>query len=98
VKDPRQISSDELKTEFFVCKHNIEFLNANSLHLLLKFLKSLVTKAKTRGDITRASKVIGIIQKEASRKRWRQINQTTCKAHCSLTVAVKVPMADKCLS
>jgi hypothetical protein len=61
VKDPRKITSDELKTEFFICKHNIESLQANSLHLRLKFLKSLVTKATIRGDITRASKVTGII-------------------------------------
>jgi hypothetical protein len=67
VKDPQQITSDELKTEFFVCKHNINLIQANSLYLQLKFLKSLVTKAKTRGDITCASKGSGIIQKKASR-------------------------------
>jgi hypothetical protein len=94
VKDPWQITPDELKTEFFVCKHNINLLHANSLYLQLKFLKSLVTTAKTRGDVTRASKVTEIIQKEASRKWWRQINWSTCKACGSLTVAVKVPIAD----
>jgi hypothetical protein len=77
MKDPWQITSDEFKTEFCFCKHNIELLRANSPYLRLKFLKSLVTKAKTRGDITRASKVTGIIQKEASRKWWRQINMST---------------------
>jgi hypothetical protein len=65
MKNPRQITSDELKTEFFVCKHNIKLLQASSPYLQLKFFKSLVTKAKTRGD-----KVTGIIQTEASRKRW----------------------------
>ncbi len=94
MKDPQKITSDELKTKFFICKYNIELLQANSPHLRLKFLKSLVTKAKTRGDITRASKVTGIIQKKASRERWRQINRSTCKAHGSMTVAVKVPMAN----
>jgi hypothetical protein len=94
VKDPWQITPDKLKTEFFVCKHNINLLQANSPHLQLKFLKNLVTKAKTRGDITRASKVTGIIQKEASRKQWRQINWSTRKAHGSLMVAVKVSTVD----
>ena len=53
-----------------------------------------MTKAKTRGDNTCASKVTGIIQKDASRKQWRQINRSTHKARGSLTVAVKVPTAD----
>jgi hypothetical protein len=95
MKDSRQIISDELKTESFICKHNTKLLQANSLHLQLKFLKSLVTKAKTKGDITCASKVTGIIQKETSRKRWRQINWSTCKARGSLMVAVKVPIANE---
>jgi hypothetical protein len=93
VKDPRQITSDEFKTEFFVCKHNIKLLQANSPYLQLKFLKSLDAKAKT-SDKTCASKVTGITQKDASRKQWRQINRSTHKACGSLTVAVKVPTAD----
>ncbi len=75
-------------------KHNIKLLQANSPYLQLKFLKSPVAEAKTRGDNTRASKVTGIIQKKASRKQWRQINRSTRKARGSLTVAVKVLTAD----
>ncbi len=59
----------------------------------LKFLESLVTKVKTRGDNTRASRVTEINQKEAIRKQWRQINRSTRKACSSLTVAVNVPTA-----
>jgi hypothetical protein len=44
--------------------------------------------------MVRASKVTGIIQKEASRKRWRQINKSTHKVCGGLMVAVKVPTAD----
>ncbi len=45
----------------------------------LKFLKSLVANAKTRGENTRTSKITGIIQKEASRKWWRRINRLPVK-------------------
>ncbi len=47
-----------------------------------------------KGDVVHASKVTGIIQKEVSRKLWRQINKSTCKFCGRLTVAVKVPTAD----
>ncbi len=51
-------------------------------------------KAKGRGDVFCILKIVGIIEKEASRKLWRRINKSTRKARCRLTVAVKVPTAD----
>jgi hypothetical protein len=46
------------------------------------------------GNTFRASKVAGIIQKEAIHKKWRQINQSMRKPCGSLTVCVKVPTSD----
>jgi hypothetical protein len=77
---------DELKTEFYVCKHNMELLTGNGPFFHLKFLKGLVTAAKKRGDSFRASTITGIIQREASRKQWKQINKSTHKNHTSLSV------------
>ncbi len=79
-KDQRLITRDELKTDFFVCKHNIKILKKNSPFFGLKFLKGLVKKAKRRGDAFCILKITGIIEKEASRKLWRRINKSTCKA------------------
>jgi hypothetical protein len=68
VKDPCLITRDELKTDFFLCKHNIKILKKNSPFFWLKFLKGLVKKAKRHGDVFHTSKITGIIEKEASRK------------------------------
>jgi hypothetical protein len=88
------ITADELHAEFLVCKHNIDILQKHSPHFRLKFLKGLVTKAKRRGDRLCASKVTGIIHKEATKKKWRRINWSTRKARGGLTLAVKVPTQD----
>ncbi len=80
VKDSRLITRDELKTDFFVCKHNIKILKKNSSFFRLKFLKGLVKKANHRGDVFRISKITGIIEKKASRKLSRRINKSTRKA------------------
>ncbi len=69
IKNLQWITLNELKTKFFLCKHNIELLKQNSPYFCSKFLKSIVTRSKMKGDAVRASKVTGIIQKEASRKR-----------------------------
>ncbi len=53
----------------------------------------LITDATLKGDIICASKVMGIILKEASKKQWRRINKSTCKVRSGLTLAVKVPIA-----
>ncbi len=64
----------------------------HSPYFWLKFLTSLITDATLKGDVIRASKVTGIIQKEASRKWWRCLS--TWKACGGLTVEVKVPTAE----
>jgi hypothetical protein len=92
--NPQQITMDELRIKFFVCKQNIEFLENNGPHFNLKFLKELITSLKSGGGTARASKISGIIKKEASQKRWRRINRSTRKACISLTMAVKVPTSD----
>jgi hypothetical protein len=50
--------------------------------------------AKLSGDHTCATKITGLFQKEASRKRWQQVNNSTGKKRGSLTIVVKVPTAD----
>jgi hypothetical protein len=94
IKDPPLITRDELKTDFFVCKHNIKILKKNTPFFQLKFPKGLVTKAKCRGDVFCILMITGIIEREASRKLWRRINKSTRKARGRLTVAVKVPTAN----
>jgi hypothetical protein len=91
IKDPRLITRDKLKTDFFACKHNIEIIKKNSPFFRLKFLKGLAKKAKCSRNMLCISKITGIIEKEASRKLWRRINKSTRKARGGLTVAVKVP-------
>ncbi len=94
VKDPWQITANELKAEFLVCKHNIELLKRHSLYFCLKYLTDLITDATLKRDIIHASKVMGIIHMEVSKKRWRRIYKSMCKARGRLTVAVKVPTAE----
>jgi hypothetical protein len=93
VKDPQQILANKQKPEFLVCKHNIKLLKRHSPYFCLKYLMDLVTDAMLKGDIICASKVMGIIHKEGSKKRWRLINKSMCKARGGLTLAMKVPMA-----
>jgi hypothetical protein len=88
VTNPQQITMDELRIESFVCKQNIKIFEKNGLHFHLKLLIELITSSKRGGNTARASKILGIIQKEASRERWRRINRSTLKAHVSLTMAV----------
>ncbi len=94
VKDPCLITEDELQTECYVCKHNLDILAKNSPHFCRKFLKDLVTTAKCNGDHPRASKIVGIPQKEATWKQWQQVNKSTHKARGGLTGLVKVLIAD----
>jgi hypothetical protein len=68
VKDSHSITVDELKMEFYVCKHNLDLLAKNSPHLRRKCLKSLIATAKHKGDMPKAAKITGILHKEASRK------------------------------
>ena len=77
-----------------MCKHNLALLEKHGLLFRLRFLKQLVTTAKRHGDTHRASCITGIIQNEAIRKRWRQINRSTRQAWESLTVRVKIPTTD----
>ena len=94
MKDPRQITRDELKAEFFVCRQNLIALAKNGPYFRRKFLQGLCNEAKVKGERNHAAKISGILQKEASRKRWRQVNRTTRKARGGLTVAVNVPTTD----
>jgi hypothetical protein len=79
----------------FVCKSNLELLAKHSPHYQRKHLHSLVASAKQRGDLTQASKIVGILQKEACQKCWRQVNRSTRKACGGLPTAVKVPTVDE---
>ncbi len=92
--DPRTITQEELRMECFVCKQNLDHLAKHAPHYRHQFLKQLVTLAKLSGDHTRATKTTGLLQKEASRKRWQQVDNSTGKKRGSLTIAVKVPTAD----
>ena len=85
---------DKPKTEFLVCKQNLELLEKHNPYFLLKFLKGLVSKARKKGNSVHATRITGIIQKEAAQKRWQRINKSSGKACGSLTLAVKVPIAD----
>jgi hypothetical protein len=85
---------DELTTDFLVCKQNLELLEKHGPYFQLKFLKGLVSKAGKKGDSVCATRITGIIQKEATQKWWQRINKSTGKACGSLTLAVKVPIAD----
>jgi hypothetical protein len=69
VKDPQNIMQDKLKTVFWVCRHNLDLLSKNGPHYQCKFLKSLVSMAKRKGNNARAAKILGILHKEASWKR-----------------------------
>jgi hypothetical protein len=91
VTNPCQITHNKLRTEFFVCKSNLELLAKHCPHYRHKHLHSLVAADKQRGDLTQASKIVGILQKEACQKRWRQVNRSMHKARGGLTVAVKIP-------
>jgi hypothetical protein len=70
-------------------------LSKNNPHYQHKFLKSLVSTAKHKGDKARAAKILEIIHKEASQKRWRRVNFSTCAARGGLIVAVKTPTASR---
>jgi hypothetical protein len=94
VTDPRTITQEELRMNFFVCKQNLDHLAKHGPHYCHQFLKQLVTLAELSGDHTHATKIIGLLQKEGSRKRWQHVNNSTGKKRGSLTIAVKVPMAD----
>ena len=93
IKDPRLLSQDELTAEFYMCRHNLEILARNGQYFCLRFLKDLIAAARRSGNVSRATKVNGIIQKEAACKQWRRINRSTGKARGALTVRVKVPAA-----
>jgi hypothetical protein len=95
VKDPQHIMQDELKTEFWVCRHNLDLLSKNGPHYQREFLKSLVSTGKRKGDKARAAKILGILHKEASRKGWRRVNLSTHAARGGLIVAVKTPAASR---
>ena len=55
IKDPRQITPDEIVAEFYVCKHNLALLEKHGPLFRLWFLKQLVTTAKRHGDTHWAS-------------------------------------------
>jgi hypothetical protein len=94
VKDPQQITRDELKMYFFVCRQNLIALAKNGPHFRCQFLQGLCSKAKLKGERNCAAKISGILQKEASRKQWRRVNRSTRKTRGGLTVAVKVPIPE----
>jgi hypothetical protein len=77
-----------------VCKQNLDHLAKHGPHYCCQFLKQLVISAKLSRDHTCTTKITGLLQKEASRKRWQQVNNSTGKKRGSLTIAVKVPMAN----
>jgi hypothetical protein len=69
VKSPLSITRDELRTEFFVCQKNIELLTKNGPLFRLNHLQDLLKRSFQAGDAHQVSKITGIIQKEAMRKR-----------------------------
>ena len=85
---------DELRTDFCVCQKNIELLTKNGPLFRMKHLQDLLKRSVQSGDAQRVSKIMGIIQKEAMRKRRNRINRSMHKARGSLTLRVKVPTAD----
>ncbi len=60
----------------------------------MKFFQGLVAFAKRRGNLIRASKIMGILNKESLQKQWRRINKSNWKARGSSIVKVKVFTAD----
>jgi hypothetical protein len=93
VTNPLIITPEQLRTEFFVCKRNIDLLTKNGPHFYLKHLQELASRSSLQGDMHRAAKITAIIHKEAVRKQWNRINGSTRKARCSLTLLrVKVPL------
>ena len=82
------------KNRFFVCQKNIELLTKNGPLFRLKHLQDLLERSLQSRDAQQVSKITGIIQKEAMRKRWNRINRSMHKAWGSLTLRVKVPTAD----
>jgi hypothetical protein len=93
VTDPRLITQDELRMEFFICKQNLDHLSKHGPHYHRQFLKRLVTLAKLTGNANQAAKITGILHREDSRKWWSRVNKSTQKPRGSLMVAVKVPTA-----
>ena len=78
-----------------MCKLNIANLEKNGPLFRLNFLHCLVRSAKDSGDTFKAARITGIIQKEKMCKRWRWINRSTRKARGGLTIAVRIPTADR---
>jgi hypothetical protein len=80
--------------EFFVCKQNLDHLAKHGPLYCRQFLKQLVSSAKLSGDHTRVEKITCLLHNEASKKRWQWVNKSTGEKRGSLTISVKVPMAD----
>ena len=92
VTDPWCITPEELRMEIFVCQQNLEHLSKHGPHYHHQFLKRLVISAQQRGDTSRASKITALLQREASSKQWKRVNNSTGKKRGSLTISVREVM------
>jgi hypothetical protein len=91
---PCMMTQDEFNAEFLICKENLEHLAKHGPRYCRQFLKRLVSSAKIAGNSTCASKITGILHKEANKKQWLRMNRTTKKARGGLMIAIKVPMSN----
>ena len=60
IKDPRRITTEELRTEIYVCALRLESYakKAPQLQLRRRFLKEIHRKAVARGDLDRANTIL----------------------------------------
>jgi hypothetical protein len=94
IKDPCHITQDELNTEFFICKRNVDFLVKHGPRMRCQFLNLLIKKAQRKGNQSQVTEIATILHQEKVKIHWRKINQSTCKPRGDLTVAVKLPLGD----
>ena len=90
--DPRDITQDELNVELFLCQQNIDALVKKAPALRRQHLKDSHRKVQLKGNTDKATAILKILHREASRKHWRRANRSTGRARGHQATSVKVPL------
>jgi hypothetical protein len=76
--DPRLISHSKVMIHIHITQHQLSRLAKDAPTLCRKHLLDLQKAADEKGDSARSAIILEILTHEQERKKWQQINHTTC--------------------
>jgi hypothetical protein len=90
ISDPQTSTYGTICTQIMVCNLEVKKLSKDAPALRRQHLLDMISSVEDSGDSNRAKEILKILQREAQKKRWKCINQSTCPPRGGAPLAIQV--------